>query len=63
MHSADDDHVPHQFRTRNDLTETQQTRSIHDENAGKSTKVSVNLPLITIWLQVVSWQTTNEFNG
>jgi hypothetical protein len=52
MHSADEDHVPHQFRTGNDLTETQQTRSIRDENAGKSAKVSVNLSLITVWLQV-----------
>jgi len=54
---------PHQFRTRNDLTETRQTRSNLNENEEKSMNLTVVLPLITIWLQVVSWQTTNEFNS
>ena len=43
---------PHQFRTRNDLTESRRTRSIRNENAGKPTKLIVILPLITVWLQV-----------
>src|SRR5216684_2107004 len=43
--------VPHQFRTRNDLAKAERTRSISDENAKKSTKVSRILPLITVWLQ------------
>jgi len=43
---------PHQFRTRNDRTETQRTRSISNENAAKSTNL-VDIPsLITVWLQV-----------
>jgi hypothetical protein len=43
---------PHQFRTRNNLTKTQRTRSNADENAIKSTKLVDMLPLITVWLQV-----------
>jgi hypothetical protein len=43
---------PHQFRTRNDLTETQQTQSRADENGAKSTKLIDSLPLITVRLQV-----------
>jgi hypothetical protein len=43
---------PHQFRTRNELNKTQRTRSITDENAGKSTITTVILPLITVRLQV-----------
>jgi len=31
-------HGPHQFRTRNDITETRRTRSNSNENAAKSTK-------------------------
>ena len=42
---------PHQFRTTNDLTETQQTQSRADENGVKSTKLIDSLPLITVWLQ------------
>jgi len=43
---------PHQFRTRNELIEQQQTRSNLDESAGKSTKL-IDIPsLITVWLQV-----------
>jgi hypothetical protein len=45
-------HLPHQFRTRNELIEPQQTRSNLDENAGKSTKPIDILPLMTVWLQV-----------
>ena len=44
--------VPHQFRTRNDLTKTKRTRSNSRESIGKSTKLTVILPLITVWLQV-----------
>jgi len=43
---------PLQFRTRNDLTEAQRTRSNRGENALKSTKLIDILPLITVWLQV-----------
>jgi len=43
--------LPHQFRTRSDLAETQQARSISDKNAIKSTKPGFVLPLITVWLQ------------
>jgi hypothetical protein len=42
----------HQFRTRNGLIESQQTRSIRNENAAKSTKPTIIPPLITVWLQV-----------
>jgi len=42
----------HQFRTRNGLTETQQTRSNSSKTAGRSTKPIFILPLITVWLQV-----------
>jgi hypothetical protein len=43
---------PHQFRTRNDLTKPQQTRSNLNENSAKSTN-PINFPsLITVWLQV-----------
>jgi hypothetical protein len=55
--------LTHQFRTRNDLNETRQTWSEANESAEKSTKLIVIPPLKTIWLQVVSWQTTNEFNS
>ena len=44
--------VPHQFRTRNDLTKTKRTRSNSREGIGKLTKLTVILPLITVWLQV-----------
>src|SRR5215831_4989753 len=43
---------PHQFRTRNDLTKPQRTRSNRNENPAKSMIVFVVLPLITVWLQV-----------
>ena len=43
--------VPHQFRTRNDLTKTKRTRSNSRESIGKSTKLTI-LPLITVWPQV-----------
>src|SRR5882724_13371529 len=43
---------PHQFRTRNDLAETQQTQSRADENGAKSTKLIDSLPLITVWFLV-----------
>jgi len=33
------------------------------EKAAKSTKAIDILPLITVWLQVASWQTTNEVNS
>ncbi|MGH6704324.1 MAG: hypothetical protein ACRD9W_06065, partial [Terriglobia bacterium] len=36
----------------NDLIETQQPRSKSNENATKSTKLTVILSLITVWLQV-----------
>jgi hypothetical protein len=43
---------PHQFRTRNDLTQAQRTRSSRSENATKSRK-TIDIPsLITVWLQV-----------
>jgi hypothetical protein len=44
--------APHQFRTRNDLNETQQTRSKANKNTANSTKPIVILSLITVWLQV-----------
>jgi hypothetical protein len=44
----------HQFRTRNDLIESQQTRSHSDENARKSTNTIFRLPLIAVWLQVAA---------
>src|SRR5947208_13916025 len=43
--------VARQFRTRNDLIETQRTRSNADRNAAKSTKPTDIPPLITAWLQ------------
>src|SRR4051794_22350598 len=43
---------PHQFRTRNSLNETQQTRSKSNETKAKSTKLFNIPPLITVWLQV-----------
>jgi hypothetical protein len=43
---------PHQFRTRNDRIKAQRRRAIQNENAGKSTNLTVILPLITVWLQV-----------
>jgi len=43
---------PHQLRTRNDLTRTQRTRSISNENAARSTIAAFILPLITVWPQV-----------
>ena len=43
---------PHQLRSRNDLIETQRTRSISDENARECTKPIFILPLIAVWLQV-----------
>src|SRR5216684_2062110 len=44
---SDPPSLPHQFRTRNDLTRTSRTRSISKENAAKSTIASFILPLIT----------------
>src|SRR5215831_18219699 len=43
---------PHQFRTRNDLTKPQRTRSNRNENPARSMIIFVILPLITVWLQV-----------
>jgi hypothetical protein len=43
---------PHQLRTRNDLTKTQRTQSNPNWNAAISTKLTIVLPLITVWLQV-----------
>jgi hypothetical protein len=43
---------PHQFRTRNNLNEPQQTRSKRNKNAAKSTNLIDILSLITVWLQV-----------
>ena len=43
---------PHQFRTRNNLIETQRTRSRSNKSTVKSTKLIDILPLITVWLQV-----------
>src|SRR5438445_8066028 len=43
---------PHQFRTRNDLSKMQRTRSKSNETAAKSTKLSFIPSLITVWLQV-----------
>jgi hypothetical protein len=45
---------PHQFRTRNDLDKSQQTRSKSNENVTKSTKLTFILALITAWLQVLA---------
>jgi len=44
--------LPHQFRTKNGLNETQRTRSKSNENAEKSTKPIDTPPLITAWLPV-----------
>jgi hypothetical protein len=44
--------APHQFRTRNDLIEPQQTRTKSNKDAAKSMKLIDSLPLITVWLQV-----------
>jgi hypothetical protein len=44
--------LPHQFRTRNDRIKAQRRRAIQNENAGKSTNLTVILPLIMVWLQV-----------
>jgi len=44
--------LPHQFRTRNDRIKAKRRRAIQNENAGKSTNLTVILPLITVWLQV-----------
>jgi hypothetical protein len=44
--------LPHQFRTRNDRIKAQRRRAIQNENAGKSTNLTIILPLITVWLQV-----------
>jgi hypothetical protein len=56
---------PHQLRSRNDLIKTQRTRSDAVENAAKSTKPTVILPLITVWLQVrvLSEPTTESIAG
>jgi hypothetical protein len=55
---------PHLFRTRNELIKAQRTRSNEDEIAAKSTKlIDILLPLRTVWSQVGSWQTTDEFNS
>jgi hypothetical protein len=43
---------PHQFRTRNDGTEAQQTHPNANKNAAKSTAATFIQPLITGWLQV-----------
>jgi hypothetical protein len=43
---------PYQFRTRNDIINTQRTRSNAHETAVKSTKLIDILPLITVWLEV-----------
>jgi hypothetical protein len=42
---------PRQFRTRNNLIETQRTRSTSTETAARSTNPIKCLPLITVWLQ------------
>src|SRR3569832_1201873 len=42
----------HQFRSRNNLNETKGTRTSVDENSSKSTMLTVNPSLITVWLQV-----------
>jgi hypothetical protein len=56
--------TPHQFRTRNDAIETQRMLPNEYENTAKSTNAIDILPLITVWLQIASWQqTTNEFNS
>ena len=44
--------APHQFRTRNDVAETRQTRSNSNEVAAKSANPTIILALITVWLQV-----------
>ncbi len=44
--------IPHQFRTRNNLIETQRTRSRSNKNVAKSTNPTDILPLLTVWLQV-----------
>src|SRR3981081_122967 len=44
--------LPHQFRSRNDRIKAQRRRAIQNENAGRSTNLTVILPLITVWLQV-----------
>jgi hypothetical protein len=41
-----------QFRTRNDLNETQQTRSKTNKSTANPTKLTAILSLITVWLQV-----------
>jgi hypothetical protein len=43
---------PHQFCTRNNIIETQRTRSKSNEKTAKSTNPIDILPLITVWLQV-----------
>jgi hypothetical protein len=43
---------PHQFRTRNNLIETQRTRSKSNKTTAKSTNLIGILPLITVWLKV-----------
>jgi hypothetical protein len=43
---------PHQFRTRNDLNKPQRTQPNSNENVEESTKPTIVLPLITVWLQV-----------
>ncbi|MEH2558070.1 hypothetical protein V1286_005599 [Bradyrhizobium algeriense] len=43
---------PHQSRTRNDLNKPQRTQPNSNENVEESTKPTIVLPLITVWLQV-----------
>jgi hypothetical protein len=47
---------PHQFRTRNDAIEAQQTRSKSNKTVGKSTEVVDISPLITVWLHHVAYR-------
>src|ERR1700730_1259884 len=45
-------HGPHRFRTRNDRSTAQRTRSKSNENTEKTTELIDFPPLITLWLQV-----------
>jgi hypothetical protein len=58
--------LQHQFRTGNDRIKAQRRRAIQNENAGKSTNLTVILPLTTVWLQVrilQGWQERSEVRG
>jgi hypothetical protein len=43
---------PHQFRTRDDPNKPDRLQSVSNENSTNSTKPTIILPLITVWLQV-----------